>query len=196
VKLRACQIIRYLKRKPMKIVIGIVVVLGLGWLLFGAGAGDDVSTEPVADEEVMEGEAMMDDESGTHMAAGEKTFDLTGKDFEFSQTEIRVTEGDTVTVNFESTDGFHDFVVDEFDAATEQVLPGTPTSVTFVAGEVGEFEFYCSVGQHRAQGMVGTLIVEEIPNDTAMEEGDPIMEMEKGESMEEGDGVAEEEPAQ
>jgi len=31
--------------------------------------------------------------------------------------------------------------------------------VTFVADKAGEYEFYCSVGQHRANGMVGKLIV-------------------------------------
>jgi len=40
------------------------------------------------------------------------------------------------------------------------VTPGTPTSVTFVADKTGTFEYYCSVGNHRAQGMVGKLIVE------------------------------------
>lgn len=89
-----------------------------------------------------------------------KIFNITGKMFSFSQTEMRVKKGDTVTVNFESTEGLHDWVVDEFDAATAQVRPGTKTSVTFVAEKVGTFEYYCAVGQHRQMGMVGKLIVE------------------------------------
>ncbi len=89
------------------------------------------------------------------------TIDLTGKNFEFSQNEIRVNKGDTVTINFESTGWFHDWVVDEFDVATDRVNPGTMTSVTFVANEVWTFEYYCSVGSHREQGMVGRLIVED-----------------------------------
>lgn len=86
--------------------------------------------------------------------------DVSGFNFGYDISEIRVREGDTVTINFVSTDGFHDWVVDEFDAATEKVRPGTPTSVTFVADRAGTYEYYCSVGSHRAQGMVGTLIVE------------------------------------
>lgn len=94
-------------------------------------------------------------------ATGEaKTFTISGTNFAFDVTEMRVKQGDTVTVNFESAEGFHDWVVDEFNAATEQVRPGTPTSVTFVADKAGTYEYYCSVGQHRANGMVGTLIVE------------------------------------
>lgn len=86
--------------------------------------------------------------------------EISGFNYGYSQDEIRVKEGDTVTINFVSDDGFHDWVVDEFDAATEKVRPGTPTSVTFVADTAGTYEYYCSVGSHRAQGMVGTLIVE------------------------------------
>ncbi len=87
-------------------------------------------------------------------------FTVTGVNFAFNLEEITVKEGDTVTINFESESGFHDWVVDEFDAATQQVRPDTPTSVTFVADKKGTYEYYCSVGSHRANGMVGNLIVE------------------------------------
>lgn len=86
--------------------------------------------------------------------------DVSGVNFAFDVPEIRVKEGDTVTINFTSAEGFHDWVVDEFDAATERVRDGGQTSVTFVAGAAGTYEYYCSVGNHRALGMVGTLIVE------------------------------------
>jgi plastocyanin len=88
------------------------------------------------------------------------TFDLTGHNFAFSQDLIRVKKGDTVTINFASTEGFHDWVIDQFDARTSRVNAGGRTSIEFVANEVGTFEFYCSVGNHRQQGMVGTLIIE------------------------------------
>lgn len=89
-----------------------------------------------------------------------KVFDLTGKNFSFSQTEIRVKKGDRVIINFESTDGFHDWVVDEFNAQTQRVNPGTQTSVEFIASKTGTFEYYCSVSIHRAAGMKGQMIVE------------------------------------
>lgn len=89
-----------------------------------------------------------------------KVFTVKGVNYGYDVTEIRAKKGETVTINFESTDGFHDWVLDEFDARTTKVSPGTPTSVTFVAGEAGTFEYYCSVGSHRQHGMVGKLIVE------------------------------------
>ena len=97
----------------------------------------------------------------TAIGTGEtKTFTVTGKSFEFSVKEIRVKKGDRVRINFSSTEGFHDWVVDEFDAASERVQTGGSTSVEFVADTAGSFEYYCSVGNHRAMGMTGTLIVE------------------------------------
>jgi len=89
-----------------------------------------------------------------------KTFTIDSYSYGYDVKEIRVTEGDTVTINLTNSAGLHDWVVDEFDAATEIIRAGEETSVTFVADKVGTYEYYCSVGNHRAQGMIGTLIVE------------------------------------
>ncbi len=78
----------------------------------------------------------------------------------FQIGEIKVKKGDTVRINFSSTDGFHDWVVDEFVASTERVNTGDTSSVIFVADQSGIFEYYCGVGNHRQLGMVGNLIVE------------------------------------
>ena len=92
-------------------------------------------------------------------AVNEVVFNLTGVNFTFSETSLTVNKGNKVTINFTSNAGFHDWVIDEFGASTDKVNAGQSTSVTFVAGEAGEYEYYCSVGNHRAQGMVGKLIV-------------------------------------
>ncbi|MBI4020035.1 MAG: cupredoxin domain-containing protein, partial [Candidatus Aenigmarchaeota archaeon] len=74
--------------------------------------------------------------------------------------ELRVKQGDKVRIEFTSSNGFHDWVVDEFGAKTERVQTGGSASVEFVADKKGVFEYYCSVGEHRAQGMKGNLVVE------------------------------------
>lgn len=74
--------------------------------------------------------------------------------------EIKVKEGDRVRIEFSSEEGFHDFVIDEFGVATEKVSAGSSSSVEFVADKKGTFEYYCSVGKHRANGMFGKFIVE------------------------------------
>ena len=100
------------------------------------------------------------DDSAMENQGEVKEFTITGSNFKFSEQEIRVNEGDTVKINFTSTGGFHDWVADEFNAKTEQVNPGKSTTVEFVANKKGEFEYYCSVGNHKAMGMIGKLIVE------------------------------------
>lgn len=99
--------------------------------------------------------------SGTMTEEGNvKAFTVEGTPFKFSLTEMRVKKGDTVKVTFVNKQGFHDWVLDEFNVRTKQIqAPGTET-VTFVADKAGTFEYYCSVDGHRAKGMKGNLIVE------------------------------------
>ena len=90
-----------------------------------------------------------------------KTFNISGTNFKFSSSEIRVKKGDTVTINYTTTSGLHDWVVDEFAGArTKELGPNQSQTITFIASKNGTFEYYCSVGNHRQQGMVGKLIVE------------------------------------
>jgi plastocyanin len=75
---------------------------------------------------------------------------------------MRVNRGDTVRVTFINERGTHDWSIDEFALAGTAVLQeGEQETIEFIADQAGEFEYYCSVGNHRELGMVGTLIVEE-----------------------------------
>ena len=93
------------------------------------------------------------------------TVEVEGENFVFvvdgeENPDIVVEKGDTVRIELEVTQGFHDWVVDEFDAATKQVGSGTTTVVEFEADKTGEFYYYCSVPGHRQRGMEGMLIVD------------------------------------
>lgn len=89
-----------------------------------------------------------------------KSFSVSGQNFSFSPSEIRVKKGDSVKVTFTSTSGMHDFVIDAYNVKTSILKNGQSETVTFVADKAGTFEYYCGVGNHRAMGMVGKLIVE------------------------------------
>ena len=102
---------------------------------------------------------------GSQGDANVKTFKITGENFRFfidgvESPDVRVKQGDKIRIDFTSTSGFHDWVVDEFGAKTERVNSGGTTSVEFVANKKGTFVYYCSVGEHRQMGMKGNLIVE------------------------------------
>lgn len=74
--------------------------------------------------------------------------------------DITVQKGDIVVVHFISNSGAHTWVVDGYNAFTSIVGEGSSASAVFVADTVGTFEYYCSVGEHRAMGMKGKFVVE------------------------------------
>lgn len=114
-----------------------------------------------ADSPMVEDESMMDGEEVMEEGDGVVEIEVHGGSYYFTPDEIRVKKGDTVRITFVNDGGMHDWVIDEFDARTDVTSSGETDSVEFVADEAGEFEYYCSVGNHREMGMVGSLIVEE-----------------------------------
>jgi plastocyanin len=90
-----------------------------------------------------------------------KEFTVTGKNFSFAPATLTVKKGDKVKVTFQNTQGFHDFKIDEYGVATKQGQAPFEEVLEFTANKAGSFQYYCSVGEHRAMGMVGTLTVEE-----------------------------------
>jgi plastocyanin len=89
-----------------------------------------------------------------------KEFTVTGKNFSFAPTTLTVKKGDKVKITFKNTQGFHDFKIDQYGVATKQGQAPFEEVLEFTADKAGSFEYYCSVGEHRAMGMVGTLKVE------------------------------------
>jgi hypothetical protein len=74
---------------------------------------------------------------------------------------ILVKQGELITLRLTSMDVVHGFTLAEYNIS-EIIEPGEIVTVEFVAGQSGEFEFYCSA---RSCGpghldMRGTLIVE------------------------------------
>ena len=142
------------------IVVEIIILLALGWYFLFAGDSDssDVTGGVVSDSDGATG-------NSGNSGGGTKTFILTGENFKFfmngdANPNLVVNEGDRVRIELLVEDMMHDWKVDEFNAATEIVSAGKSTFVEFTADEKGTFEYYCSVGQHRANGMKGRFIVE------------------------------------
>lgn len=99
-------------------------------------------------------------EASNSAMTNEVTLTIIGKNFSFDPKEIKVKQGQKVTVIFENASGMHDFVIDEFNVKSERISSGGNAKVSFVPSKKGSFQYYCSVGNHRQMGMVGTLIVE------------------------------------
>ncbi len=82
------------------------------------------------------------------------------KNFSFEPKEIKAKIGQKIKIEFVNQQGFHDFVVDEFNIATKKINEGQTDIIEFVPNKKGQFEYYCSIGNHRQMGMVGKFIIE------------------------------------
>ena len=132
----------------------IIAVIVIALLIVGGG----VAWQAIQSQEEMNGEDYPEVETISFILTAEgREFYMDGEE----NPDIVVNEGDEVLIELVSEGGTHDFVIDEFDVATEMISEGETDAVQFTADQVGEFEYYCSVGTHRADGMYGNFIVEE-----------------------------------
>ncbi|PIY93208.1 MAG: hypothetical protein COY69_02860 [Candidatus Magasanikbacteria bacterium CG_4_10_14_0_8_um_filter_32_14] len=90
----------------------------------------------------------------------EVEFTIEGKNISYNLKEMKVKKGDKVKVTFVNSEGFHDWRLDGYNVGTKQISVGQSETVEFIADKVGTFEYFCSVGKHRAMGMKGNFIVE------------------------------------
>lgn len=165
-------LIGYSHMNKLLLVLVLVLVLGGGWYMM---KGKSASTEaPSKENTVMEAAgatgasaAMMEKTESTAGGTMEKSevkeFTLDSFEFGYDQKTITVKKGETVRITLTNSGKMpHDWIVDEFTGAkTKMIKNGETDTVTFVADKAGTFEYYCSVGKHRANGMVGKLVVEE-----------------------------------
>lgn len=136
-----------------------LLLLGVAvWLVTSKGSGEQIMNEQTTQETM---ENPVPAVSEVAMMTEENSFALEAGSFYYKPSVITVKKGETVKIVLNSVDMMHDFVIDELNVRTEIIKSGESGEVTFTPTVAGEFEFYCSVGEHRANGMVGTLIVTE-----------------------------------
>ncbi|HEY8528759.1 MAG TPA: cupredoxin domain-containing protein [Paenibacillaceae bacterium] len=97
-------------------------------------------------------------DSGSSAAPqGEGTkIEIKATNWDFEPKEIRVKQGETVTISLVNAEGLHSILIKGYN---QKIEAGKP--VTFVADKSGEFEFVCDImcGTGHAD-MIGKLIVE------------------------------------
>jgi len=143
----------------------IILLLIAGGLFFSLGSGNsDQNTNTLGEsiQETSENNIITDTNDIADETGGELVeIEMQGGMYYFSKEEITVNKGDTVRIALTSEEGMHDIVINEFNVQSDVVNEGETATIEFVADEAGEFEYYCSVGNHRQMGMIGTLIVVE-----------------------------------
>jgi plastocyanin len=150
--------------------LGILILVMAGGFLLNRGSdiNSNIQTAPTQDVQGVGSE--MDDNAAventgseliTEYENGVVVVNMEAGSFHYNPNKITVKKGQTVRIEFKAKDMMHDINIDELDVDGPIVEAGELATVEFVADRAGEFEYYCSVGQHRSLGQVGTLVVEE-----------------------------------
>ncbi len=139
----------------------VVVLIVAGFFLFRNNSVAPTEVEDSAAGTSLEGsqDAGRMDTPELNEQSEVKEFTLDASNFKYSVKNIEVNEGDTVRITLNVSEGMHDWRLDEFNAATRMMTVGDSDTIEFVADKAGTYEYYCSMGNHRQLGMVGTLTV-------------------------------------
>ena len=139
--------------KTVSILFVLLALGGVGYMLMKNSAPATVPSSAmpvVASPEVTEKIVVVNDED----------IIVEGSPFKFAPNTITIKKGVLTKIVFKNLKGSHDFVVDGLGIRTKILKDGEEEVLEFTPEKTGSFEFYCSVGSHRAMGMKGTLIVE------------------------------------
>ncbi len=134
-----------------------LVIVGIGMMMSRNNTTQEMAQVP----ETTTAPAVNESPAVAGMESSAKTIEVEAGSFYYKPNEIRVKKGETVKIVMKSVSMMHDFVIDELNVKMPITKNGETGTVEFVADKAGTFEYYCSVGQHRANGQVGTIIVEE-----------------------------------
>ena len=78
------------------------------------------------------------------VAPQERIVEIDARQFAYSPSELKITQGDTITIRLLSTDVVHGLYIDGYDLSLE-ADPGRTATMTFTADKPGSFRFRCNV---------------------------------------------------
>jgi len=163
------------KNSMLPIVIGGIVILVIAGVFLFMQNGKSEQTENTGDkaipvneesqEEAMKEdgvkESVVVDENAQMIEESEvRVINVEAGSFYYKPNVMKVKKGETVRIVLKAVSMMHDFNIDELGVKMPIIKDGDTGTVEFVADTIGTFEYYCSVGQHRANGQIGTITVE------------------------------------
>jgi nitrosocyanin len=81
--------------------------------------------------------------------------------FGYDPDILVVNQGDIVVITIEAQDAVHGFYIEDYEVRQDNIVPGTPQTVSFVADKVGMFRIHCStICGSLHPFMMGQLIVQ------------------------------------
>lgn len=149
-------------KNAVLVIVVLALVAGGVWFIKNSGSAaptteqTDVvspSTTTPASDSAETKETMVNDNA--------KEVVIEASEFKFSPVTLTFKKGETVKLVLNNIGKMpHDFVVDELGVRTKKIVGGDSDTIEFTPEKTGVFEYYCSVGQHRQNGMVGKVTVE------------------------------------
>lgn len=146
------------------LVLIIVAVIGAFFLFRGQGQAPSpvqttqtqkVPATPGSDVEGM----VVSEEGGAKETVREIVVE--GDEFSFSPASISVKAGENIKLTFNNAGSTpHNLKVEGLGIGTSTIGGGESETIEFTAEEDGTYATFCSVGNHRALGMEGTLVIE------------------------------------
>lgn len=141
--------------------MGVIVVAVVGGVIYFASAkGSSPAVNTPAENMKNEQSSVTSSEtSSTATDTNVKVIDVEAGSFYYKPNIIEVNKGQKVKIVLKSVSMMHNFNIDELGVKSAIVKNGDTGTVEFTADKVGTFEYYCSIGQHRANGQVGKITV-------------------------------------
>ncbi len=92
--------------------------------------------------------------------AATQTINVSGTDFAFTPSTIKLKSGEPVKIVFTNNGKFpHNFTIADLNVKSKNIMPGESDSVSFTPAKTGSFTYVCTVPGHADKGMTGTLTV-------------------------------------
>lgn len=86
---------------------------------------------------------------------------VSAKEYAYTPSTITVKKGEAVKIILTNNGTTaHNLAIDKLNLSTKTIGSGESDSITFTAGTVGTFTFFCSVDSHESLGLKGTLVIE------------------------------------
>ena len=129
-------------------ITGIVIATIITFIVFGAivkgnfKVAEDIQHQIAPDESCVTERDIFG--NCIQKESSDVVIDLSSKQWEFTPSEIQVKQGQSVTLKITSTDVSHGFALEEYNIYAF-VTPGETVEITFIANNVGIFEFFCNV---------------------------------------------------
>ena len=127
----------------------------LGLLLLTACSGNNLQSRAVS------GAVIEKESTGSAAEEQGRVIALEAYNWGFTPTEIKVKQGEVITLKIKSSSGVHGIGSRELGFSSETIAEGEEKSIIFTADKVGTFDFYCNVYCGEGHGeMKGKITVE------------------------------------